>query len=71
MRKLIKALILAAIIQVALDAQDVFKGGGGEAARAVEIRTVEQESARIGRGVDFCWGLERSPWLRPGLCLRH
>ena len=61
MRKLSKALILAGLIQLALDAQDVSKGGGGGAARAVEIRTVEQESARIGRGVEFCWGIERSP----------
>ena len=41
MRKLMEAMILEGLVQVALDAQDVFKGGGG-AARAVEIRTVEQ-----------------------------
>ena len=58
MRKLMKALILAVFLQVALDAQDVFRGGvAAAAARSGEFRTGEQESARSGRGRRFLFGV--------------
>ena len=41
MRKLMKALILAGLVQVALDAQDVFRGGVAAVA-ATEQVIVEQ-----------------------------
>ena len=40
--KLMGALILAGLVQVALDAQDVLRGGGRLPPRAVEQEKVEQ-----------------------------
>ena len=55
--KLMGVLILAGFLQLALDAQDVLKGGvAASAARSGEFRTGEQESARIGRGRRFFTG---------------
>ena len=41
MRKLMGALILAALVQVALDAQDVLEGGGGGRRASEQVR-IEQ-----------------------------
>ena len=53
MRKLMEALILAGLAQVAQDVQDVFKGGGGF---ATERRKVSVESRAGARASGFVGG---------------
>ena len=48
MRKLSKALILVGLIQVALDAQDVFKGGAAAAAEQVIVEQVNSRANMAG-----------------------
>ena len=52
MRKLMKALILAGFVQVALDAQDVFRGGVAAAAEQVIVEQVNRGARGLGAGVD-------------------
>ena len=61
MRKLMKALMLADLVQVALDAQDVFRGG--VAAAAAEQVIVEQ----VNRGAR---GLGAACWLQRTIPIR-
>ena len=39
LRKLMEALILAGLVQVALDAQDVFRGPYGASVQELEVRS--------------------------------
>jgi len=58
MRKLMGALILEGVVQAALDAQDVLKGGAAAAAAADQV-IAEQVSRRargVGASVDFLPG---------------
>ena len=60
------ALILAGLVQGALDAQDVLEAATGPAF------SIEELGVRMGaRASIFVFGIGRSPQLRPGVCLRH
>ena len=53
MRKLRKALILAGFLQVALDAQDVFKGGAAAVAAADQVTTWQRATNNDQRSTFF------------------
>ncbi len=56
MRKLMEAMILEGLVQVALDAQDVFKGGVAERPEQLKLEQLSSRARGAGAGSNFIMG---------------